>query len=215
MLQITTENQLQAFGISPLLHYLDVETTDERVTAAIASIGIASVNVITGALVGKFFQSVDITTQAGRTRSTETMAFWHDRSKTSQQAYDLTFAGGSNLFNALGSATAYLLNTEMDHGGGKLQVVGNGPEFDNAIASHAFNQLGLVEPWRYSGNQSARTLVWLGCAAGVNTKYTEEFKGVKHHSLDDALWEAHCGQISLNKACPALFASSQVLQVWQ
>lgn len=205
------QNKLQEFGISPLLHYLDVETTDERITAAIASIGIASVNVITGELVGQFFQSVDITTQAGRTRSTETMAFWHDRARTSQQAYDLTFAGGSNLFNALGAVTAYILNTEAEHGDGAIQVVGHGPEFDNAIVSHAFNQLGLVEPWKFRGNQSARTLIWLGCAAGIAVKYSDAFKGVKHHALDDALWEAHCGQINLNAVAPALFAPSKVL----
>lgn len=206
-----TQNKLQQFGVSPLLHYLDIETTDTQVTAVIASIGIASVNVITGALVGKFFQSVDVATQEGRTSSQGTIDFWTDRTKTSQQAYDLTFAGESSLFNALGSVTAYLLNMEAENGGGKVQVIGNGPEFDNSIVDHAFQQLGLRAPWGYQGNQSARTLIWLGRASGLDIKYSDEFKGVKHHALDDALWEAHCGQTILNSVAPALFGTPSIL----
>jgi len=209
---VTVTNHLKNFGISPLLHYLDIETTSTKITAAIASIGVTSVDVTTGDCVGQFFTSCDISGQVERTRDSDTMAFWHDRTKTSQEAYDLTFSARTSLFDGLAELACYLTDTEIMSGGGKIQIVGNGPEFDNSIIDHAYKQLNISTPWHFGGNQSARTLTWIGRAAGLNTKYADEFKGIKHHALDDSMWEAHCGQIALNKACPLLFAPSRVYE---
>lgn len=208
------DNKLQEMGISVLLHHLDIETLDQRISAAIASIGLVSVDVRTGERVGKFFIQVETSGQVSRTRTSDTIQWWHNRDLVSQEAFDLTFSNPQHsLKEALLLLDAHIADMEAKYGlGGRPQVIGNGPEFDNSIIQHANNQVGVKPCWAFRGNQSARTIVWLGRAAGLNEKYEGQFGGVKHHALDDALWEAHCAQYTLNKVLPNLFGPSRVLE---
>lgn len=210
-------NQLVAMGISPLLHHLDIETVSQKVNAAIGSIGLVSVNVITGQRVGMLFASVTMDSQPRRHKDAETLEWWCDRTKTSQEAFDLTFTNPvCTLAEALTLVNQHIEAMEHAHGqGGMVQVVGNGPEFDNAIVVDAFEEAKIKPAWRYRGNQSARTFLWMGCAAGYNEKFDGERGGIKHHALDDALWEAHSAQAELHQIRPDLFGPSAVLAgVW-
>lgn len=210
-------NQLVAMGISPLLHYLDLETASMRVNAVVASIGLVSVNVITGHRVGMMFAPVDVNSQPGRHVDAETVEWWQNRDITSQEAFELAF---SNPICTLNEGLI-LMNQHIDAmeaalgQGGLVNVVGNGPEFDNAIIINALEEAKIKPAWRFRGNQSARTFLWMGCAAGHNEKFDGDRGGIKHHALDDALWEAHSSQTELHLVRPDLFGPSAVLAgVW-
>lgn len=210
-------NKLQEMGVSVILHHLDIETLATKPSAAIGSIGVTSVDVRTGERVGTFFVSTEVSGQVNRTRDSSTVRWWHDREEVSQEAFDLTFGNPRHsLKEGLLMLNEHILSMEKSFGlGGRPQVMGNGPEFDNAIVRHACEELRVNQSWSFRANQSARTIVWLGRAAGYNEKYEGHFAGVKHHAIHDSLWEAHCTQYTLNKLLPDVFGPSRVLEeVW-
>ena len=73
-----------------------------------------------------------------------------------------------------------------DDGNPERAVWGNGPEADCVWLKTLHKALHLPLPWNFYEQQSIRTLkLLLPDCADVG-----EFKGIKHHALDDALHEA-------------------------
>lgn len=64
-------------------------------------------------------------------------------------------------------------------------VWGNGSDFDNVILEGAYQRLGWMPPWSHKINRCYRTL----CALAPDIK-REEFQGVRHNALDDAIFQA-------------------------
>lgn len=172
---------------------LDVETLGQGVDAAIGTIGAVVVNVLTGEERGSFYTRVDLTlNQPGRVRDEGTLSFWANQKGVNPKAwaemFDPSLPRGT-LLRALESLGEFV--RVMGEACGGLEIVGNGPEFDNAIIEHASQQLGNGSLWQFRRNQSMRTAVWLGrLLLGVDPKYDLEFEGVQHHALDDARHEA-------------------------
>ena len=122
-----------------------------------------------------------------------TMMFWEKQKTESPEAYNELFSPEKDnervsLSEALHQTSKYIdENTPKNT---KPQVMGNGPEFDNVILSHAYEQLGITQPWKFSGNQSLRTACLFGrLFLGIDPKYTLERSGPLHHALHDAIHE--------------------------
>ena len=178
---------------TPFIAVLDVETLAQSVHAVIGTIGVTVVNVMTGQEIGHFYTRIDLNLpQSARVMDQDTLAFW-ERQKTENPAawaelFDRSLPRGS-LRRALESLAEFL--RFMEAGGREIEIVGNGPEFDNAIIDDACKQLDLHELWHFRRNQSMRTGVWMGrLLLGVDPKYQIPFEGVQHHAGDDSRHEA-------------------------
>ncbi|MGL5480368.1 MAG: 3'-5' exonuclease [Aeromonas veronii] len=178
---------------TPFIAVLDVETLAQSVHAVIGTIGVTVVNVMTGQEIGHFYTRIDLNLpQSARVMDQDTLAFW-ERQKTENPAawaelFDRSLPRGS-LRRALESLAEFL--NFMEAGGREIEIVGNGPEFDNAIICDACKQLDLHELWHFRRNQSMRTGVWMGrLLLGVDPKYQIPFEGVQHHAGDDSRHEA-------------------------
>ncbi|MBL4832617.1 MAG: 3'-5' exoribonuclease [Pseudomonas sp.] len=184
------------FGLTPLMAVVDIETFDTAITAVIASIGCVVVNVFTGEVISEFYERCEMlhqpTTQ-GRTKSQSTVDWWDEQAEVSllayQEIYDKALERDS-LYNVLPRFNDFL---QKSFDGERVQLMGNGPEFDNATLEHAMRQFDIKPAWDHGANQSLRTAVWMGrMLAGVDPKYTLELSDgeVKHHALHDACHEA-------------------------
>lgn len=196
-----TLNQKRQFESSPIVVVIDLETLGRGERAVIASIGAVARNVISGKELGSFYTPIDTTIeQVGRECHEDTLAWWEQVLQNGNKAaYDEVFDKNLprvTLTQALVNLSEFfsMINQHLKPGC-KIQVLGNGPEFDNAILTHAYTSLGIPVPWPFWANQSLRTLVWMGrLLLDIDPKYTITFSGIQHHALDDARHEAETMQ---------------------
>ena len=178
---------------------VDIETLGLKADALITSIGCVIVDAVELRIIDKFYENVYRFCSDNKKRSTDkgTLRFWHsmphkgdDGLKAHQEYLKSCKTDASQpLAIALDNFGIFLRKHFPE--GTKMQVMGNGSEFDNVILCHAFEQTGIPCPWGYSGNQSLRTVVWMGrMMLKIDPKYDLPFKGIKHHALDDAIHEA-------------------------
>ena len=184
------------FGLTPLMAVVDIETLDTAITAVIASIGCVVVNVFTGKVISEFYERCEMIHQPTiqeRTKSQSTIDWWDEQAEVSLLAYQEVYDKGlerDSLYKVLPRFNDFLV---MSFDGERVQLMGNGPEFDNAKLEHAMHQFGIKPAWDHGANQSLRTTVWMGrMLAGADPKYALELSEgeVKHHALHDARHEA-------------------------
>jgi hypothetical protein len=109
-----------------------------------------------------------------------TVMWWMRQSDEARKAiYEPKLPAGK-LRDVLLEFTDWYTHTAM---GGA--VWGNGATFDNVILRNAFTAVGLDTPWRYIDDRCFRTLRSLYPNAEI-----PKIKGVAHHALDDAIWQA-------------------------
>lgn len=190
---------------SPLIVTVDIESTDTAVTSKVLTIGAVAGNILTGDVLGEFYQRIDLNSQPERTSSQSTLDFWQDMLTqfplAHKECFDPTLervsletalTGFNDFVTSMGKfAPAHI---QDDKRRDNIHVYGNGPEFDNAILTHAMDAMGMRTAWKYGANQSLRTAVSMGrLLLGIDPKYTLKFTGEKHHSLHDARheWEFH------------------------
>lgn len=182
--------------ISPIVITVDLETLGRGERAVIGTIGAVARNVVSGKELGTFYTRIDLTLdQPGRERHEDTLLWWDGLAETQPAAwremFDPELPRGTLLRALEGLAEFIAMIKAHCRPGSYVQVLGNGPEFDNAILAHAYESHGLAQPWQFRGNQSLRTLVWLGrLLLGIDPKYGASFAGIPHHALDDARHEA-------------------------
>jgi len=188
-IQQATIAHLGKYHLSPLVCTLDVETHGRREDAIIASVGCVVINVFTGDVMGTFYARCITETQHKRSWSRDVMDFWEEQKQKSPAAFDEVF--NTKLERYPLKVVLERLN-QFIHSSFPCnpQVMGNGSEFDNMIVSHAYTAEGVIQPWHFRGNQSRRTVVWMGqVLLDIDPKF-QEFKGIRHHALDDAMHEA-------------------------
>ena len=182
---------LEQFNLSPLVAVLDIETTATSVNARIGSIGCVVVNVFTGEEVGSFYGRADLDSQFGRVSDQATLEWWESQRNQYPAAWAELFSDELDRQRLPELLQGLALFLEVTCGTDRVQLMGNGPEFDNAILTHAYEQEGIAVPWHYGGNQSLRTAVLFGrLFLGIDPKYNIEFDGTRHHAEDDARHEA-------------------------
>jgi inhibitor of KinA sporulation pathway (predicted exonuclease) len=184
------------FGLTPLMAVVDIETLDTAITAVIASIGCVVVNVFTGEVVAEFYERCELmhqSTTQGRTKSESTKHWWVEQITAFPAAFRELYDKGlerDSLYDVLPRFNDFLTQA---FNGERVQLMGNGPEFDNAKLEHAMYQFDIKPAWDHGANQSLRTAVWMGrMLAGIDSKYTLELDEgeTKHHALHDARHEA-------------------------
>lgn len=157
---------------------LDLETMGNTQSAAIVAIGAVACTVERGVF-DNFYVEVALSSavEAGLTMDASTVLWWINQSASARRIFENNMNATSlndalfefkRWFNSLGAPE-------------KIQVWGNGADFDNAILRNAFMARGMPDPWRYSNNRCLRTL------RGENLDVDKPaFVGIPHNALDDA-----------------------------
>lgn len=172
-----------------LVAVVDIETLGNGTDAVIGSIGVVIVDVAQLQVVDEFYCRVDLA--QGRQRDDDTMAFWERQKAESPAAWEEMFGNAGRLFlvDAL-NALSNFLGRHFDTVAA-VELMGNGSEFDNVLLADAYRQWGVELPWWFRGNQSLRTVVWMGRQLlDIDPKYQLPFEGIRHHALHDARHEA-------------------------
>lgn len=172
-----------------LVAVVDIETLAQGHNAVIGTIGVVIVDVTQLRTVDEFYCRVDLA--QGRQRDDDTMAFWERQKIESPAAWEEMFGNAGRLFlvDAL-KALSNFLGRHFDRVAA-VELMGNGSEFDNVLLADAYQQWGVDLPWWFRGNQSLRTVVWMGRQLlGIDPKYQLPFEGSRHHALHDARHEA-------------------------
>ena len=193
----TIQANLDKFKLKPYVAVLDIETVGERIDSAVCTIGCVIKNIFTGKEIDSFYIKIDWRHQLSAKRNKQrrfktkaTMKWWQDQLERSPNAYNEVFESDSNRL-LIKSALQKLNQFLRKHWSKRPQVMGNGPEFDNAMLAHAMRQYDIEPAWDFGCNQSLRTVVLLGrMLLGTNPRYDRKFEGEHHHALDDARNEA-------------------------
>ena len=136
---------------------IDLETVDTKESAMILSIGAVPFNPDEPAmdaesfdmyLSDSFLMSLDLSTQAGRTVSNDTIMWWMNQDARAQAAMD----GTIQLYDALVALIDFIKDYKGEN------ILANSPSFDLRILEHAFKQYGLTTPWVFYNEQDVRTL---------------------------------------------------------
>ncbi|MGD1507122.1 3'-5' exonuclease [Vibrio harveyi] len=196
---LPTLEYLKSIKSSPVIHVADLETGSTGPNTHIFSAAVVTVDLYQRRIINQTYMLISDEGQENRIKDdinqpNSTMAFWEKQKTESPEAYAELFSAEKqeerlSLPEALHQIAYYIKENTPE--GTKAQVMGNGPEFDNVILSHAYKEAGIEQPWYFLGNQSLRTACLLGrLLLGIDPKYTLERKGPLHHALYDALHEA-------------------------
>lgn len=173
--------------MDPHVVVIDIETKGLGIDCVITNIGAVYGNVFTGEVEDRYYRRIDHN-QAGRVTDQNTLAFWEKVKVEHPKAYDEAFNESLPrvpLYDALVELNHFINSKYVDKKA--AHVFGNGPEFDNARLEHAMKQYNLRTSWYFGGNQSLRTVVWMGrLILNIDPKYSAEFKGIPHIAIDDA-----------------------------
>jgi DNA polymerase III epsilon subunit-like protein len=164
----TVENRIEHVMV-------DLETMDNKPTAAITAIGAVAFDPDTGELGERFYVKVDLQTSmdAGLTVSADTINWWlmqadEPRKEMARKGHPLPFV--------LEQFSEFLRPYQF--------VWGNGAAFDNAILQTAYAKVGQPLPWKFWNDRCYRT---------VKSMYPDvklERVGNLHNALDDAVSQA-------------------------
>jgi len=154
---------------------VDLETTDNKVTSTIASIGACMFN--KSGIGEKFYVVVDVQSckDVGMTESQSTLDWWAKQGEEARKIF-APETPKLSIHEALESYSAWFLRVKAK------EMWGNGADFDNAILSHAYHRCGMKQPWGYGDSRCFRTI--------KNGEYMQVRKGVYHNALDDAITQA-------------------------
>lgn len=172
-----------------LIAVVDLETLGKGHRAVIGEIGVVIVDVEQLVAVDEFYSRVSH--HQPRQRDESTMAWWEQQRIDSPLAWQEMFKNPERLYlaDALNALNGFL--SRHFPRALAVELMGNGPEFDNVILEDAYSQCGIELPWSFRGNQSLRTVVLMGrMLLDIDPKFQIEFDGIRHHALHDARHEA-------------------------
>ncbi len=176
---------------------VDIETLDTVQSAVVLSIGAVAFDPHSKELGEKFYVEFteDLANQQikGRTISVDTVQWWMMQSDAARSIFarrdedDLITPKPANP--AVRMSTEHGLNEFSQfiarHGGKKVELWGNGADFDNVIIGSLYDSFDLLKPWSYGKNRCYRTMKRI---FGENVPLVRQ--GVHHNGLDDAITQA-------------------------
>jgi len=170
---------------------LDIETMDTENTASIVSIGACAFDMdnYDEEITRKFDIRISLESnqKAGRTISASTVSWWLKQSKEAQAA--LHRDPVVNLKEGLTQFRMWADEVKPR----ASRIWAKDPDFDVVIMKDAFNDLGMVWPFKFWESRSVRTIVELAYPNG-DEPHIE--LGVAHDAADDAIRQAlmvrHC-----------------------
>lgn len=177
---------------------MDLETIDTSPTAAILSIGAVQFDPEAG-LGRRFYTALKTDEQLvdGRTYSQRTLKWWSEQSEEARKVFSDPEA--KLLYAGLMAFSEYCAKVcdGLGYRDAKLEMWGNGADFDCVILGSAYDTAGLSRPWSYGGNRCYRTLK--NIAPNLQAGGGFEREGTHHNALDDAIYQAQYAAAWLNK----------------
>lgn len=167
---------------------IDIETMDNKPTAAIIALAGVLFDPITGEVGKRFYRRISLESSVGYggTIGADTVLWWMRQPVEARSEFlcddcqDLDFA--------LQDFSAFINDNADAH---NLQVWGKGPSFDNVIFRHASAACGFSHPfWNFWNDRDVRTVEQLAKDLGLNLKNIIQFDGTPHHALYDAVHQA-------------------------
>lgn len=172
-----------------LAFVIDIETFDTRPTARIATIGIAAVCLVTGAILNTAHFLVSAQDQPFRTQSDSTMQWWARQSaETRGFAFGLPgarLAVSDALIQLAGFILSIAGHPERDQM--TFGVWGYGSSFDIVVLESLYADAGIKLPWTFRQHRDLRTLYEL---AGLKPDAFFDDGETPHIAVDDAKAEA-------------------------
>lgn len=172
---------------------LDLETYSTASNACILSIGACFFDEDT--IGEKFYQVLHYHNQAtswNRHVSAQTVQWWNEQSEEARKVFNDPKA--VELQHGL---LNFWLWAREGRDFKKIEMWGNGADFDCVILGNAFEAVGIQKPWNYGNNRCFRTLkniVKLRPGFGIPPR-----EGTHHNALDDAIYQARCAQVYLKE----------------
>ena len=167
---------------------LDIETLDTAQSAVVLSIGAVVFDPHSKALGETFYVefTTDLDTQqrVGRTVSAATITWWMQQGAAAKQVFADPAPEGVRRVSTAQGLTEFA-SFVARNGGKKVELWGNGADFDNVIIGSLFDSFGLIKPWSYGKNRCYRTMKRV---FGENVPLVRQ--GVHHNGLDDAITQA-------------------------
>jgi exodeoxyribonuclease VIII len=156
---------------------VDLETRGTRSNSVILSIGAVEFNLKTGELGRAFYVNVDPESceAIGLVSDQSTIDWWAKQSDAAKAIFNKT---------PQYDIKACLAAFDKWYPKG-AQFWGNGATFDNVILANAYKAAGMKQPWLYAADRCYRTL-----KAIFQHVVTDEFEGIPHYALDDAVHQA-------------------------
>lgn len=175
---------------------LDLETMDNKPTAAIAAIGAVAFDLTTGTLGKQFYRRVDIESsqQFGGTIGANTVKWWLRQSATARS--EITTNDTTALPSALNEFACFITrNTPYQllspaTRNSQVRIWAQGTDFDLPIITSAMQRINMPVPWDYWNVSDARTITTAAKDYGIDLRTAVPFEGEKHHALNDAIHQA-------------------------
>lgn len=167
---------------------IDLETMDNKPTAAITALAAVFFNPETGEMGERFYRRISLlnSVEYGCTMGADTVLWWMRQSTEARSEFlcddcqDMDFA--------LQDFSAFIQESADPH---HVQVWSKGPSFDNVIIRHAAERCGFTHPfWNFWNDRDVRTMEQLAKDLGLNLKNIIPFDGIPHHALYDAIHQA-------------------------
>ena len=158
---------------------LDLETTGVAAGCCVLAIGACTLDEQE-----QFYMAIshDDSLANGLKDLPATLAWW---SKQSPEARKEAFGGITPLVVALGAFSDWVRKVEAKRG--EAFVWGNGADFDLPILGAAYDAVGMKKPWKPFNGRCYRTLKNLPDCKHI---LPDEFQGVKHNALADAIHQS-------------------------
>ncbi|WP_448216258.1 3'-5' exonuclease [Endozoicomonas sp. 2B-B] len=166
---------------------VDIEAAGKSSSAALVSIGAVFFDPWTGNIGASFYQPIKLSSSQyfGGEIDASTVEWWMKQSDAARAVFN--DEQRESLKHALINFKGFI---EQHSEQGEVHVWGNGPSYDNAILSTAFNKTWIKQPWSFSKDTCVRTMVMLGRELGIDPKYDMKRDGEHHNALDDAIFQA-------------------------
>jgi exodeoxyribonuclease VIII len=164
---------------------LDLETMGKKPGAPIVSIGAVFFDPATGETGGEFYRVVSLESSMnfGARPDAGTILWWLKQSPEARSAILVDDALG--LVEALEQFSGFIAEN-ASNGSKRVQLWGNGSSFDCSITEAAFELADCPFPIPHWNYRDVRTVVEMGNAVGMNSRYEIPFEGDQHNALADA-----------------------------
>jgi hypothetical protein len=170
---------------------VDLETMDNKPTAAITAIGAVYMDLDSGELGETFYVKVDLQSSMdlGMTVSAETIQWWLKQNEAAR--FEMT-QPGENILYALGLFGDFVggqwvgdvTDADASYVQSPNRVWGNGAAFDNAILENAYAKCNMELPWKFYNDRCYRTV------KNLYPNVPLARIGTHHNALDDAITQA-------------------------
>ena len=163
----------------------DLETMGKKPGAPIVSIGAVFFDPSSGKTGAEFYQVINLESSMsfGARPDASTILWWLKQSPEARSAIVVDDAIG--LLEALELFLDFIAENAAN-GSKNIQLWGNGSSFDCSLLEAAFELADTPFPIPHWNYRDVRTVVELGKAVGLNSRYEIPFEGDQHNALADA-----------------------------